>query len=166
MELGACKKMAASSRSQMAASSRSQMAASSRSQRWLAAVVAAPQSSQPQQSVAVMLSQPLWQPRPAAKTRQAAQTSSLSPVAELQSKSLHEPSTQAPSQFASSHEPWAAFVERTASAFDESRAYGGFLKTYRPVRCDHLSKHELVARQAQLREAMSASQKLAAPPFR
>ena len=133
--------MAASSRSQMAASSRSQMAASSSSQRWLAAVVAAPQSSQPQQSVAVMLSQPLWQPRPAAQ-------SSLSPVAELQSKSLHEPSTQAPSQFASSHEPWAAFVERTASAFDESRAYGGFLKTYRPVRCDHLSKHELVARQA------------------
>ena len=145
----------------MAASSRSQMAASSRSQRWCAAVVAAPQRSQPQPSVAVMLSQPLWQPRPAAQT-----VPSLSPVAELQSKSLHEPSTQAPSQFASSHEPWAAFVERTASAFDESRAYGGFLKTYRPVRCDHLSKHELVARQAQLREAMSASRKLAAPPFR
>ena len=161
MELGACKKMAASSRSQMAAFSRSQMAASSRSQRWFAAVVAAPQSSQPQQSVAVMLSQPLWQPRP------AAQTPSLTPVAEPQSKSLHEPSTQSPhSQLASPHEPWAAFVERTASAFDESRAYGGFLKTYRPVRCDHLSKHELVARQAQLREAMSASRKLAAPPFR
>ena len=45
---------------------------------------------------------------------------------------------------------WDDFVERTRANFDESRSYGGFLKTYRPVELGHVSPQEQQARRAQL----------------
>ena len=48
---------------------------------------------------------------------------------------------------------WNELLQRTANAFDESRAQGGFLKTYVPIDVSHLAMHEQTTRRAHLREA-------------
>ena len=56
---------------------------------------------------------------------------------------FHEPVNQDASN-------WDELVKRTAHNFDESRSFGGFLKTYRPVDLDHVTPQERQERRAQL----------------
>ena len=50
---------------------------------------------------------------------------------------------------------WRAFVVRTAECFDEGRAQGGFLKTYKPISVSHVE--DITSRREALRERMRAS---------
>lgn len=56
---------------------------------------------------------------------------------------------------------WSKLVARTTEAFDESRAYGGFLKTYRPVSLSHMPSDAIAQRRSSLKRLSARSWALA-----